>query len=217
MEDSKVKSQSQEVISEQNVVILGCVNKDLIEKINKLVEEENGGKVILTSDDAVYDYVESQGQPTSRSKKSDDERLKDFLYNEKNRKYAETQALMLWNILTKKAPVEQAEVRVLSKSLIPKLTTLKEWKDINALLDFLKAFGYLQFTKDNATYEFKILFNKDMRKNAAKAEIIEACANVSDAILVYKEVLKADFGYNKEQLENESADIKTEVNSMVKF
>ena len=204
-------------LNEQTTVIVGCVNDELIEKIKHLVEEENNGKVVLTHPASVYDYLEQNGVETTRSKKNGTERLTEFLCNPKNRSQAEQQALMLWNILTNNAPLEDAQKRVLNKQLIGKMTTLKDYSDINSLLEFLSAFGYVEFTKENATYEFRMLFGKETRKASSKVDIIECCEKLNNAISKYKAVLKTDFGMTEDEIADEVIQLKTDVDKLIKF
>lgn len=204
-------------LNEQTTVILGCVNDELIEKIKHLVEEENNGKVVLTHPASVYDYLEQNGVETTRSKKNGTERLTEFLCNPKNRSQAEQQALMLWNILTNNAPLEDAQKRVLNKQLIGKMTTLKDYSDINHLLEFLSAFGYVEFTKENATYEFRMLFGKETRKASSKVDIIECCEKLNNAISKYKAVLKSDLGMTEDDIADEVIQLKSDVDKLIKF
>lgn len=204
-------------LNEQTTVIVGCVNDELIEKIKHLVEEENNGNVVLTHPASVYDYLEQNGVETTRSKKNGTERLTEFLYNPKNRKQAEEQALTLWNILTNNAPLENAQNRVLSKQMISKMTTLKDYSDINQLLEFLGAFGYVEFTKENATYEFRMLFGKETRKASSKVDIIECCEKLNNAISKYKAVMKSDFEMTEDEIADEVIQLKTDVDKLIKF
>lgn len=204
-------------LNEQTTVIVGCVNDELIEKIKHLVEEENNGTMVLTHPASVYDYLEQNGVETTRSKKNGTERLTEFLYNPKNRSQAEQQALMLWNILTNNAPLEDAQKRVLSKQMISNMTTLKDYSDINNLLEFLKAFGYIEFTKENATYEFRMLFGKETRKASSKVDIIECCEKLNNAISKYKAVMKSDFEMTEDEIANEVIQLKTDVDKLIKF
>lgn len=204
-------------LNEQTTVIVGCVNDELIEKIKHLVEEENNGTMVLTHPASVYDYLEQNGVETTRSKKNGTERLTEFLYNPKNRSQAEQQALMLWNILTNNAPLEDAQKRVLSKQMISKMTTLKDYSDINNLLEFLKAFGYIEFTKENATYEFRMLFGKETRKASSKVDIIECCEKLNNAISKYKAVMKSDFEMTEDEILDEVIQLKTDVDKLIKF
>lgn len=204
-------------LNEQTTVIVGCVNDELIEKIKHLVEEENNGKVVLTHPASVYDYLEQNGVETTRSKKNGIERLTEFLYSPKNRKWAEEQALTLWNILTNNAPLEDAQNRVLSKQMISNMTTLKDYKDINQLLEFLSAFGYVEFTKENATYEFRMVFGKETRKASSKVDVIECCEKLNNAISKYKAVLKSDFGMTEDEMADEVIQLKSDVDKLIKF
>ena len=204
-------------LNEQTTVIVGCVNDELIEKIKHLVEEENNGNVVLTHPASVYDYLEQNGVETTRSKKNGTERLTEFLYNPKNRKQAEEQALTLWNILTNNAPLEDAQNRILSKQMISKMTTLKDYSDINQLLEFLGAFGYVEFTKENATYEFRMLFGKETRKASSKVDIIECCEKLNNAISKYKAVMKSDFEMTEDEIADEVIQLKTDVDKLIKF
>ena len=204
-------------LNEQTTVIVGCVNDELIEKIKHLVEEENNGTMVLTHPASVYDYLEQNGVETTRSKKNGTERLTEFLYNPKNRSQAEQQALMLWNILTNNAPLEDAQKRVLSKQMISNMTTLKDYSDINNLLEFLKAFGYIEFTKENAAYEFRMLFGKETRKASSKVDVIECCEKLNNAISKYKAVLKSDFGMTEDEMADEVIQLKSDVDKLIKF
>ena len=204
-------------LREQKIVIIGCVNSELTEKIRKLVEEDNDGEVVLTNPASVYDYLENKGEQTSRSAKSNDERLLDFLYNPKNRKQAEEQALTLWNIVTNNAPIEESKNRVISKSLVQKMTTLKNYSEINELLEFLRAFGFIEYSKENATYEFKMIFGKEVRKASARMEIIENVAKVNSAIAKYKAILKSDFNSSEDAVADELLGLKKDIDSIIKF
>lgn len=204
-------------LNEQTTVIVGCVNDELIEKIKHIVEEENNGNVVLTHPASVYDYLEQNGVETTRSKKNGIERLTEFLYSPKNRKWAEEQALTLWNILTNNAPLEDAQNRVLSKQMISNMTTLKDYKDINRLLEFLGAFGYIEFTKENSTYEFRMLFGKETRKASSKVDIIECCEKLNNAISKYKAVMKSDFEMTEDEIADETVQLKSDVDKLIKF
>lgn len=164
-----------------------------------------------------FDYLENNGISTSRSKGSTAERLDAFLNNPANRRVAEERAFLLWSILTNNAPIEEASKRVLSKSLINKMTTLKDYGDINKLLEFLEVFGFIEYTKDNASYEFKIIFGSETRRAVAKVDIIDLCGKANAAIIRYKSLLKENSSVSEDEFADELINLRKNIDEIIKF
>lgn len=161
-------------IDEKNVLIVGCMNADLLNEIKELADAR-GIHLAVLEDKVVTDYVASR-QETAEPK-SESEKLQDFLDNKSNRAEAETKALTLFNMLTKNGDVTKAEDMVFSEKQVIKLTSLSHSK-AKDLLELLRLFGMVEFIQAKSPFTFKFHFGAETRQNSIMLDISEDCALV---------------------------------------
>ena len=161
-------------IDEKNVLIVGCMNADLLNEIKELADAK-GIHLAVLEDKVVTDYVASR-QETAEPK-SESEKLQNFLDNKSNRAEAETKALTLFNMLTKNGDVTKAEDMVFSEKQVTKLTSLSHSK-AKELLELLRLFGMVEFIQANSPFTFKFHFGAETRQNSIMLDISEDCALV---------------------------------------
>ena len=161
-------------IDEKNVLIVGCMNADLLNEIKELADAK-GIHLAVLDDKVVTDYVASR-QETAEPK-SEAEKLQNFLDNKSNRAEAETKALTLFNMLTKNGDVTKAEDMVFSEKQVTKLTSLSHSK-AKDLLELLRLFGMVEFIQAKNPFTFKFHFGAETRQNSIMLDISEDCALV---------------------------------------
>lgn len=161
-------------IDEKNVLIVGCMNADLLNVIKELADAK-GIHLAVLEDKVVTDYVASR-QETAEPK-SEAEKLQNFLDNKGNRAEAETKALTLFNMLTKNGDVTKAEDMVFSEKQVTKLTSLSHAK-AKDLLELLRLFGLVEFIQAKSPFTFKFHFGAETRQNSIMLDISEDCALV---------------------------------------
>ena len=161
-------------IDEKNVLIVGCMNADLLNEIKELADAK-GIHLAVLDDKVVTDYVASR-QETAEPK-SEAEKLQNFLDNKSNRAEAETKALTLFNMLTKNGDVTKAEDMVFSEKQVTKLTSLSHSK-AKDLLELLRLFGMVEFIQAKNPLTFKFHFGAETRQNSIMLDISEDCALV---------------------------------------
>ena len=161
-------------IDEKNVLIVGCMNADLLNEIKELADAK-GIHLAVFEDKVVTDYVASRQE--TADPKSESEKLQDFLDNKSNRAEAETKALTLFNMLTNNGDVTKAEDMVFSEKQVTKLTSLSHSK-AKDLLELLRLFGMVEFIQAKSPFTFKFHFGAETRQNSIMLDISEDCALV---------------------------------------
>ena len=161
-------------IDEKNVLIVGCMNADLLNEIKELADAK-GIHLAVLDDKVVTDYVASRQE--TADPKSEAEKLQNFLDNKGNRAEAETKALTLFNMLTKNGDVTKAEDMVFSEKQVTKLTSLSHSK-AKDLLELLRLFGMVEFIQAKSPFTFKFHFGAETRQNSIMLDISEDCALV---------------------------------------
>ena len=114
----KKTTAKKELKPEEGVVILACINKGFLEKMNRLADKE-GVKLILTNEQVIYDYIEAQSGKVDESA-----RMTAFLKDERNRKLAQEHAKEIWRILSRGKSMNKAKDVVFEKKALVKATTL---------------------------------------------------------------------------------------------
>lgn len=161
-------------IDEKNVLIVGCMNADLLNEIKELADAK-GIHLAVLEDKVVTDYVASRQETAEPN--SEAEKLQNFLDNKGNRAEAETKALTLFNMLTKNGDVTKAEDMVFSEKQVTKLTSLSHSK-AKDLLELLRLFGMVEFIQAKSPFTFKFHFGAETRQNSIMLDISEDCALV---------------------------------------
>jgi hypothetical protein len=196
-------------MNKNKVVILGCVNKDIIEKVKKL-SDDNKAEFVLLNDKVVTDYIESKEIDNSKTEK---EKLNKFLSNDKNRKEVSEKAILVWNILTNNGDISQAPNIVLSKTVLVKKSTL-DFNQATELLDLLYAFGFLKYT--NGKREFKLIFNDSIRVASAYLDVISKTNEVKLLIDKYIGFLKLDKTVSVDNQKNLLDNLKKSIYNILK-
>lgn len=209
-------SESKSKLSEKSVVILGCMNPEITEKITQIVKENEGIQLVMLEDKVVLDYVESQGVETSRSKMTDEERLKSFLSNKKNQDEAESHAMVLFGILSDNKSIADNDAvnRVYSKQWITKKTNMN-YQQATELLDLLYAFGFIEYT--NQKYEFKFVFGRKVRCASAKADVIQRVEELNTAAIRYREFMKQYSGMTEDEMSDDLIQLNEDVRKLIKI
>ena len=210
-------SESKSKLSEQKVVILGCMNPEITEKIAQIVKESGEDvQLVMLEDKVVLDYIESQGGETSRSGMTDEERLKTFLGNKKNRDEAESHAMVLFGILSDNKSIADNDAvnRVYSKQWITKKTNMN-YQQATELLDLLYAFGFIEYT--NQKYEFKFVFGRKVRCASAKADVIQRVDELNAAAIRYREFIKEYSGMSEDEMSDDLIQLNEDVRKLIKI
>ena len=210
-------SESKSKLSEQKVVILGCMNPEITEKIAQIVKESGEDvQLVMLEDKVVLDYIESQGGETSRSRMTDEERLKTFLGNKKNRDEAESHAMVLFGILSDNKSIADNDAvnRVYSKQWITKKTNMN-YQQATELLDLLYAFGFIEYT--NQKYEFKFVFGRKVRCASAKADVIQRVDELNAAAIRYREFIKEYSGMSEDEMSDDLIQLNEDVRKLIKI
>lgn len=190
---------------EEEVVILACINKGFLEKINKLAEKE-GVKLVLTNELVIYDYIESQSGEVDESA-----RMAAFLKDERNRKLAQEHAKEIWRILSHGQSLDEAKDVVFEKKYLVKSTTLS-WNKAEEMLNTLEVFG---FVKRVSKTEFTFLFDLKTIREHIKNQVTLSVESLNLDIQRYKgAVYESSDIDDKEKILN---DFNSEVTSNIVF
>lgn len=195
---------------EQAVLLMSRLNPKLAGIIIKAAEKE-GVKVVIFEDKVIYDYLEEQQK---NSEATPIEKLTQFINDSKNRAKAEEWALLLWNKFTNMADLSLAVSRIFTKAQIVQNTTFTN-KEVAELLNTLKVFGFLEFTK--GTHEFKLIFGKETQRASVRADVVQSCYTLNEHIQRYKSVLEGDDSLSADKKKEEYAIIQKDVDSLVEF
>lgn len=161
-------------IDENNVLIVGCKNQEMLSVISEIAEK-SGIHLVVLEDRVVSDYVASHQETTTAQ--TEGEKLQQFLSNEGNRNEAEAKALALFNMLTKNGDVSKAEEMVFGQVQVTKMTNLSHAK-AKDLLELLRLFGMVEYVQAKSPVTFKFHFGEQTRQNSIMLDISEDCALV---------------------------------------
>lgn len=173
-------------MDKNKIVILGCVNNDVVAHIEKTVGEILGseGQIVRLDDKVVFDYIES----SKEAKKN--VTVEEFINNPDNRREAEEKALALWNMVTRNDDVAKAPFITFQKSVIVNATTLSH-KELGELLELFKLFGLIEYM-EGTTYKFRFLFGNRVRLATLSNDVSAAVNLLTDAIACFKSAINGD-------------------------
>lgn len=164
-----------ELKPEEGVVILACINKNFLEKLNNLAEKE-GVKLVLTNEQVIHDYINNSDSVDENA------RMTAFLKDERNRKLAQEHAVEIWRILSKDQPIDKSNGVIFDKKSLVKSTTLS-WSKADEILNMLDAFGFIKRINKN---EFTFLFDLKIIREHIKSQVIFSIESLNFDIQRYK-------------------------------
>lgn len=205
-----VEKQEAVLTPEQRIVIVGCLNPDMIKTIN--TEAKNRGiEVVALSDKVVFDYLQVKGVVAPSTAVT----LDRFLGDESNRLVAEQQATKLWSILTGNTDVENSENITFTETQVVRNTSLTH-KTANELFALLRAFGLFEW-KNIKKREFILRFNKSYVHASIQNDIVNMAGALSNDILRFKHSLEADSTLTTEEREKKMEVAKNAVLTALGF
>lgn len=164
-----------ELKPEEGVVILACINKNFLEKLNNLAKKE-GVKLVLTNEQVIYDYINNSDSVDENA------RMTAFLKDERNRKLAQEHAMEIWRILSKDKPIDKSDGVVFDKKSLVKSTTLS-WSKADEILNMLDVFGLIKRINKN---EFTFLFDLKIIREHIKSQVAFSIESLNLDIQRYK-------------------------------
>lgn len=198
----KNKSETQ---TTDDILIYGATNERVISAIEALSKQE-GVELVHLDDRVLTDYLKRQNEAENAPKAMT---VEEFVNNPENRKAAEERAFYLWNLMTMNAKTDLAMNRIFTKSEIVNKTTLTN-TTLGKLLDMLKLFGLVVFTKGN--YEFKFVFGEELQKAEAYADIVEVTTNLNIEITRYISLQKTE-----EEKKKAIEELKSGLKELIRF
>lgn len=196
-----------ELKPEEGVVILACINKEFLEKINKLAEKE-GVKLVLTNEQVIYDYIESQSGGVDEVA-----RMTAFLKDERNRKLAQEHANEIWRILSHGKSIDKAKGVVFEKKALVKTTTLS-WTKAEEMLNMLEVFG---FVKRISKTEFTFLFDLKVIREYIKNQVTFSVESLNLDIQRYKGAVEESSDIDEKDKEKFLSEFSSEVTRNIVF
>ena len=144
-----------------------------------------------------------------------DNKLKEFLENEDNRKNAEDKAVQLWIVLTGNKPIETAAETRFTQTQVVHKTNLSHSKT-NQLINLLRAFGFLEWTEIKKR-EFVLHFDRKKCYEIIRTEIISVVESVKSDIIRYKTAIEADDSITAEDRDKALARLKDDIDDLLRF
>lgn len=190
--------------AEESVLIMACLNP-VVAKAATEVAKSNGVEVVILEDKVIADYLKAKEQ-----KKQNRDSITTFLSNESNRRMAKQHQLKLWNILTRKAPIElNNKTLIFNRTQVVKMTTMSHSQAAD-VLQMLDAFGYIKFEPDNKL-RFTFVFNEEDIKAIMKEELDDFMDLITASYLKYESATVSENITKDEILDNFINDLKKRI------
>ena len=203
------KKEPKKLTPEESVVILACMNKEFLEKLNKLAEKE-GVSLVLTNEQVIVDYVAQKNS----DKIDETARMTAFLKDERNRKVAFAHASEMFRILTRgKVSKDKASTITFSKKELVHATTLS-WNKAEEMLNTLEAFGFV-VRADKTAFKFHFDY-KDIRQQIY-SEVILSVESVNHDIQRFKGALENSNDLQEDEKTKAMSEIQAEVTKNIVF
>lgn len=212
MEDKIVKEKVEAPLAPgQSVVLVGCLNENMIKAINTAAKEQ-GVEVVMLSSQVVTDYLKVKGVDVPDAEAVT---LEAFLADESNRITAEQQATKLWTVLVGNTDVENAENVTFTETEVVHRTNLSH-KSANELFNLLRAFGLLEWVNPKKR-EFTLHFVPTFIHSAIVNDVMNMSKATSNEILRYKKAIESDKNMTDEERNTKLAALKDSVLSSLNF
>ena len=195
----------------QGVILVGCLNKKMIDSVTTAAQNQ-GVEVVMLDDKAVTDYLKLKGVEVPDAEAVT---LDSFLSDASNRLVAEQQAAKLWAVMMGNTEVENAEEVEFTETQVVRKTTLSH-KKANELFNLLRSFGLLEWTNPKKRV-FKLHFSKTHIHNAIHNDILEVSKVINSDILRYKHSIESDNELSEQQRKEKLANLKDAVISSLNF
>lgn len=207
--NTTAKKEPKKLTPEESVVILACMNKEFLEKLNKLAEKE-GVSLVLTNEQVIMDYVAQKNS----DKIDETARMTAFLRDERNRKVAFAHASEMFRILTRgKVSKDKASDITFSKKELVHVTTLS-WNKAEEMLNTLEAFGFV-VRIDKTAFKFHFDY-KDIRQQIY-SEVILSVESVNHDIQRFKGALENSNDLQEDEKTKAMSEIQAEVAKNIVF
>ena len=212
MENEIVKEKVESPLAPgQSVVLVGCLNENMIKAINTVAKEQ-GVEVVMLSSQVVADYLKVKGVDIPDAESVT---LETFLADESNRIVAEQQATKLWTVLVGNTDVENAENVTFTETEVVHRTSLSH-KSANELFNLLRAFGLLEWVNPKKR-EFTLHFVPSFIHSAIVNDVMNMSKATSNEILRYKKAIESDKNMTDEERNTKLAALKDSVLSSLNF
>lgn len=207
--NTTAKKEPKKLTPEESVVILACMNKEFLEKLNKLAEKE-GVSLVLTNEQVIVDYVAQKNS----DKIDETARMTAFLRDERNRKVAFAHASEMFRILTRgNVSKDKASDITFSKKELVHVTTLS-WNKAEEMLNTLEAFGFV-VRIDKTAFKFHFDY-KDIRQQIY-SEVILSVESVNHDIQRFKGALENSNDLQEDEKAKAMSEIQAEVTKNIVF
>lgn len=212
MENEIVKEKVESPLAPgQSVVLVGCLNENIIKAINTVAKEQ-GVEVVMLSSQVVTDYLKVKGVDIPDAESVT---LETFLADESNRIVAEQQATKLWTVLVGNTDVENAENVTFTETEVVHRTSLSH-KSANELFNLLRAFGLLEWVNPKKR-EFTLHFVSSFIHSAIINDVMNMSKATGNEILRYKKAIESDKNMTDEERNTKLAALKDSVLSSLNF
>lgn len=182
-------------MEEQNVLMIACEDKSLLEEITKIASQRNIDVAVVDSSVLKQNLTKNKVANTT----PDIETMDKFLANDENRQIARMQAEKLYAIMTGGGKQEDADKFVFSQKQIVHATTLSN-KKFQELFNLLKAFNYVDWV-DNKKHTLKFTFNQQQCLDCIVRDVRNLSKLVAVEVVRYKNYVKSITDYTDEQKE----------------
>jgi len=182
-------------MEEQNVLLIACEDKSLLEEITKIASQRNIDVAVVDSSVLKQNLTKNKVADTT----PDIETMDKFLANDENRQIARMQAEKLYAIMTGGGKQEDADKFVFSQKQIVHATTLSN-KKFQELFNLLKAFNYVDWV-DNKKHTLKFTFNQQQCLDCIVRDVRNLSKLVAVEVVRYKNYVKSITDYTDEQKE----------------
>lgn len=182
-------------MEEQNVLMIACEDKSLLEEITKIASQRNIDVAVVDSSVLKQNLTKNKVADTT----PDIETMDKFLANDENRQIARMQAEKLYAIMTGGGKQEDADKFVFSQKQIVHATTLSN-KKFQELFNLLKAFNYVDWV-DNKKHTLKFTFNQQQCLDCIVRDVRNLSKLVAVEVVRYKNYVKSITDYTDEQKE----------------
>ena len=182
-------------MEEQNVLMIACDDKSLLEEITKIASQRNIDVAVVDSSVLKQNLTKNKVADTT----PDIETMDKFLANDENRQIARMQAEKLYAIMTGGGKQEDADKFVFSQKQIVHATTLSN-KKFQELFNLLKAFNYVDWV-DNKKHTLKFTFDQQQCLDCIVRDVRNLSKLVAVEVVRYKNYVKSITDYTDEQKE----------------
>ena len=204
--------------SMEHVLIYASSSKEIEDAIVEKWKTYPNLELVRLDGKVITDFFKMKAEQQEVT--SQEEKIKQFLQNQDNRRFAEQQAVKLYKILTNGDPLENAEQHIFTEYEVCKYTNLSHNK-ARQLFDLLKAFGILEFTphgdkRHPNKMPFVMHFTEERCRETIFTEFQSVALMLKDDVLRMRSRLKADANVTPEQIAEMEQRIKQVLDDVIK-